>query len=259
MKYIDTHAHLSSEFYKTAIEAKEIYNKSVEVGVHAIINVATNMESSRMVISDKSNFPLTYPAVGIHPMDIEADDVDYEELETLAANKHVVAIGEIGLELHHKTAPSIEKQKIALMKQFDIALRVQKPVLIHVREAFQELFEILKMPEYSKLKGLIHTFSGNVEEANWLIQKGFKLSFSGVITFKHAEKVREVISSIPINAILSETDSPFLTPVPKRGQRNYPLNVIFVVAELARIRNIPVNEMINSIGRNVEELFGIKQ
>ena len=258
MKYVDTHAHLSSEFYKNAIEVKEIYDKSVEVGVHAIINVATNMESSRMVISDKSNFPLTYPAVGIHPMDIEADDVDYAELETLAFNEHVVAIGEIGLELFHKTAPPIEKQRIALMKQFDIALKVNKPVLIHVREAFDELFKILEMPKYSKLKGLVHTFSGNVEQANWLIKRGFKLSFSGVITFKHAEKVREVISSIPIDSILSETDSPFLTPVPKRGQRNYPLNVIFVVTEIARIRNVPINEIINSIGRNVEELFGIK-
>ena len=258
MKYIDTHAHLSSEFYNSITEVKEIYQKSVDVGVTAIINVATNMESSRMVVSDKSTLPLTHPAVGIHPLDIENDDVDYKELENLASNSAVVAIGEIGLDLFHTDAPSIEKQKIALMKQFDIALRVQKPVLIHVRDAFNELFEILNMPQYKKLTGLVHTFSGNLEQASFLIKRGFKLSFSGIITFKNAEKTREVIAKIPASAILSETDSPFLTPVPKRGQRNYPLNVIFVVNEIAKIRNISVNEMINIISKNVNNLFGIQ-
>jgi TatD DNase family protein len=258
MKYIDTHAHLSSEFYKSIGEVKEIYQKSVDVGVQAIINVATNMTSSRMVIADKAILPLTYPAVGIHPLDIEADDVDFAELETLASKPVVVGIGEIGLDLYHKTAPSIEKQKVALMKQFDIALRVSKPVIIHVRDAFDELFEVLEMPKYAKLKGLIHTFSGNVEQAKKLTNMGFKLSFSGVITFKNAEMTRKVIASIPSTSLLSETDSPFLTPVPKRGQRNYPLNVIFVVAEMAKICNISVNEMVNVISKNADELFGIK-
>lgn len=258
MKYIDTHAHLSSKYYSSIGEVKEIYQKSIDVGVGAIINVATNMVSSRMVVSDKAHFPLTYPAVGIHPLDIDNDDVDFAEIETLAGNPSVVAIGEIGLDLFHKDAPSMNSQIIALKKQFDIAMRVSKPVLIHVRDAFPELFKVLKLPQYKNLTGLIHTFSGNIEQARFLIDRGFKLSFSGVITFKNAKEVREVISQIPINSILSETDSPFLTPVPKRGQRNYPLNVIFVVAELAKIRHISVNEMVNNIERNVKELFGIK-
>jgi len=258
MKYIDTHAHLSSEYYNSIAEVKEIYQKSVDVGVTAIINVATNMESSRMVVADKNTLPLTHPAVGVHPLDIEDDDVNYEELESLASNPNVVAIGEIGLDLYHTDAPSIKKQKEALMKQFDIALSVNKPVLVHVRDAFKELFEILDMPKYKNLRGLIHTFSGDLEQAERLIKKGFKLSFTGIITFKNAQKAREVVSKIPANAILSETDSPFLTPVPKRGQRNYPLNVIFVVKEIARIRNVPVNEMINIISKNVDNLFGIK-
>ena len=235
MKYIDTHAHLSSAYYKNIEEVKKIYEQSINLGVEVIINVATDMKSSRMVVNDKEHFPFTHPAVGVHPLDLHTEKIDYKELEHLAENESVVAIGEIGLDKHYEKSPSIEEQIESLKKQFDIALRVKKPVILHIREAFDEIFEILDEPAYKDLTGVVHTFPGNLEQAQKFIKHGFMISFSGIITFKNADKVRHVAANIPINYIMSETDSPYLTPVPKRGQRNYPLNVIFVVKWISKM------------------------
>ena len=171
-------------------------------------------------------------------------------------NKKIVGIGEIGLDYYYRK-DNKEKQKLLFCKQIEIALKYNKPIVVHSREAINDTFEIIKKYEYGK-NTLIHCFSSSLEMANNFIKLGCYLGFGGVLTFKTSIKLKDIILNIDINHVLLETDSPYLTPVPFRGKRNEPYNVLYVASEIARIRKMEIDEVLKITKINTLKLFDIK-
>ena len=190
------------------------------------------------------------PAVGIHPENI--DNSNLKTIENIIKEHKVFAIGEIGLDYHYNDENK-DEQKEYFIKQLDLALKYDLPVIIHIREAMQECFDILKT---RKNKGIIHCFSGSVEMAREYIKLGYKLGIGGVLTFKNS-KLYEVIEKIDLKDIVLETDSPFLSPEPFRGKKNKPCNVLYVAKRIAEIKNISLEEVINTTTATANQIFDI--
>ena len=190
------------------------------------------------------------PAVGIHPENI--DNSNLETIENIIKEHKVFAIGEIGLDYHYNDENK-DEQKEYFIKQLDLALKYDLPVIIHIREAMQECFDILKT---RKNRGIIHCFSGSVEMAREYIKLGYKLGIGGVLTFKNS-KLYEVIEKIDLKDIVLETDSPFLSPEPFRGKKNKPCNVLYVAKRIAEIKNISLEEVINTTTATAKQIFDI--
>jgi TatD DNase family protein len=190
------------------------------------------------------------PAVGIHPENI--DNSNLKTIENIIKEHKVFAIGEIGLDYHYNDENK-DEQKEYFIKQLDLALKYDLPVIIHIREAMQECFDILKT---RKNKGIIHCFSGSVEMAREYIKLGYKLGIGGVLTFKNS-KLYEVIEKIDLKDIVLETDSPFLSPEPFRGKKNKPCNVLYVAKRIAEIKNISLEEVINTTTATAKQIFDI--
>lgn len=245
---IDTHAHILSEFYDDIDELiEEIKSKDII----KVINCADSIETSKEVLNIYNKYEgYLLPAVGIHPENI--DNSNLETIENIIKEHKVFAIGEIGLDYHYNDENK-DEQKEYFIKQLDLALKYDLPVIIHIREAMQECFDILKT---RKNKGIIHCFSGSVEMAREYIKLGYKLGIGGVLTFKNS-KLYEVIEKIDLKDIVLETDSPFLSPEPFRGKKNKPCNVLYVAKRIAEIKNISLEEVINTTTATAKQIFDI--
>lgn len=245
---IDTHAHILSEFYDDIDELiEELKNKNII----KVINCADSIETSKEVLNIYNKYEgYLLPAVGIHPENI--DNSNLKTIENIIKEHKVFAIGEIGLDYHYNDENKNE-QKEYFIKQLDLALKYDLPVIIHIREAMQECFDILKT---RKNKGIIHCFSGSVEMAREYIKLGYKLGIGGVLTFKNS-KLYEVIEKIDLKDIVLETDSPFLSPEPFRGKKNKPCNVLYVAKRIAEIKNISLEEVINTTTATAKQIFDI--
>ena len=245
---IDTHAHILSEFYDDIDELiEELKNKDII----KVINCADSIETSKEVLNIYNKYEgYLLPAVGVHPENI--DNSNLETIENIIKEHKVFAIGEIGLDYHYNDENK-DEQKEYFIKQLDLALKYDLPVIIHIREAMQECFDILKT---RKNKGIIHCFSGSVEMAREYIKLGYKLGIGGVLTFKNS-KLYEVIEKIDLKDIVLETDSPFLSPEPFRGKKNKPCNVLYVSKRIAEIKNIPLEEVINTTTATAKQIFDI--
>ena len=245
---IDTHAHILSEFYDDIDELiEELKNKDII----KVINCADSIETSKEVLNIYNKYEgYLLPAVGIHPENI--DNSNLETIENIIKEHKVFAIGEIGLDYHYNDENK-DEQKEYFIKQLDLALKYDLPVIIHIREAMQECFDILKT---RKNKGIIHCFSGSVEMAREYIKLGYKLGIGGVLTFKNS-KLYEVIEKIDLKDIVLETDSPFLSPEPFRGKKNKPCNVLYVAKRIAEIKNISLEEVINTTTATAKQIFDI--
>ena len=245
---IDTHAHILSEFYDDIDELiEELKNKDII----KVINCADSIETSKEVLNIYNKYEgYLLPAVGIHPENI--DNSNLETIENIIKEHKVFAIGEIGLDYHYNDENK-DEQKEYFIKQLDLALKYDLPVIIHIREAMQECFDILKT---RKNKGIIHCFSGSVEMAREYIKLGYKLGIGGVLTFKNS-KLYEVIEKIDLKDIVLETDSPFLSPEPFRGKKNKPCNVLYVAKRIAEIKNISLEEVINTTTTTAKQIFDI--
>lgn len=245
---IDTHAHILSEFYDDIDELiEELKNKDII----KVINCADSIETSKEVLNIYNKYEgYLLPAVGVHPENI--DNSNLETIENIIKEHKVFAIGEIGLDYHYNDENK-DEQKEYFIKQLDLALKYDLPVIIHIREAMQECFDILKT---RKNKGIIHCFSGSVEMAREYIKLGYKLGIGGVLTFKNS-KLYEVIEKIDLKDIVLETDSPFLSPEPFRGKKNKPCNVLYVAKRIAEIKNIPLEEVINTTTATAKQIFDI--
>ena len=209
------------------------------------------METSKEVLNIYTKYEgYLLPAVGIHPENIENANVN--DIEELIKNNKVFAVGEIGLDYHYNDENK-EEQREYFVKQLDLAIKYDLPVIIHIREAMQECFDILKT---RKNKGIIHCFSGSVEMAREYIKLGYKLGIGGVLTFKNS-KLYEVIEKIDLKDIVLETDSPFLSPEPYRGKKNKPSNVYYVAKRIAEIKNISLEEVINTTTKTASQIFDI--
>lgn len=245
---IDTHAHILSEFYD---DIDELIEELKSKNIIKVINCADSIETSKEVLNIYNKYEgYLLPAVGIHPENI--DNSNLKTIENIIKEHKVFAIGEIGLDYHYNDENKDEQKKY-FIKQLDLALKYDLPVIIHIREAMQECFDILKT---RKNKGIIHCFSGSVEMAREYIKLGYKLGIGGVLTFKNS-KLYEVIEKIDLKDIVLETDSPFLSPEPFRGKKNKPCNVLYVAKRIAEIKNISLEEVINTTTATAKQIFDI--
>ncbi|EIW15869.1 MULTISPECIES: TatD family hydrolase [Pelosinus] len=250
----DSHAHIDDE--KFDIDREEVIQRAIDNGVTGIINVGASMESSARSIALAEKYEGIYAAVGIHPHDAkDALDTDYEQLVRWTALDKVVAIGEIGLDYYYDFSPR-EVQRSVFIHQLDVARQTNMPFIIHDRDAHGDVLEILKK-EAKGLKGVLHCFSGSLEMANEVIKMGLYVSIAGPVTFKNAAKLPEIVTKVPLEYLLVETDSPYLTPQPYRGKRNEPAYVKLVAEQVANLRGIELDVLAKATSENVKRLFGI--
>lgn len=251
--YFDTHAHYDSGAFNA--DRFEILGSMPDAKVGLIVNPGCDLESSKTAIGLAERFNFVYAAVGWHPEDMDKlTDKAFAELEILAEHPKCLAIGEIGLDYYWDDTHKAE-QKELFKKQIELAIRLNKPVIVHDREAHGDSLEIVC--DFSELRGVFHCFSGSVEMASELLKRGWYLGFDGPITYKNARKAIEVLEFCPLDKIVIETDSPYLTPVPNRGKRNDSRQLEFVVNKIAEIKGINADEVENITFENGKKLFGI--
>ena len=250
----DTHAHYDDEHFDGDREA--LLAGMPEKNVGLIVNPGCDISSSRTAVALAESFDFVYAAVGIHPENC-ADFVP-EQIDTLrqmAKAPKVVAIGEIGLDYYWDENPPRELQKTVLRRQLALARELNKPVIIHDRDAHEDTLAIVR--EFPGIRGVFHCFSGSPEMARELLALGWYLGFDGPITYKNARRAPEVIAAAPLERLLIETDSPYLAPVPHRGERNDSGLVYLVAEKIAEIRGISPGEVARITAQNGRELFGI--
>jgi TatD DNase family protein len=249
----DTHTHLHFDQYIK--DLSQVLLRADQKNVERILTLGTDLASSRASIKIANQYKNVYAAVGIHPTDIHRSKTqDVLEIKKLASNEvKVIAIGEIGLDLYWKEVP-IRDQLPVFEKMLDVANELEIPVVVHNREAQQEMRDFFSKHQITSLNGVMHSFSGNEDDAQFYLEKDLYISFTGVITFKNFKQQR-VVQSVPLDRILLETDSPFLTPVPHRGQRNEPSYVEYVARQLAKIYQISYQKICQTTFDNAIRLF----
>jgi TatD DNase family protein len=251
---IDTHAHLDS-----LDDVPGSIARAQENGIEKIIAISSDLISSRNTVSISEKYGNVFAAVGVHPHAARtADDTALGEIERLAGTDKVVAIGETGLDYHYLNSEK-DAQIQSLKEHIGIACRVRLPIVIHVRDADPDLIQILKTEKVSDRTGVIHCFTGNFETAKNYLDLGFYISFSGIVTFKKSEEVRDAAKRIPGDRILIETDSPYLAPVPLRGKTNEPAYVKYVAETIAGTRGVSLDEIADMTTGNAERLFKLGQ
>jgi len=254
---IDSHAHIQGKEY--AGEAADVIARARAAGVEKIIAVggAGDMSSNTEAVALADSFPNIYATVGMHPHD--AKDVGADELRALRAltsQPKVIAVGETGLDYYYNHSPH-EVQRRVFAQFIGMARETGLPIVVHERDAAQEAAELLRSEGARELHGVIHCFTGNYEAACDYLDLGFYLSFTGIITFKNAEPLRDVVRKVPLERMLVETDSPFLTPMPHRGKRNEPAFVRLVAETVAKVKGISLEEVAERTSQNVQDLFAI--
>jgi TatD DNase family protein len=258
-KYLDIHSHLQMPEYDSDREA--VLARMKDAGVGTIV-VGVDYESSRQAVELALKNENIYACIGLHPKDNLTEAFDIEAYRKLVQNPKVVAIGECGLDFFRLEGDSgkVEEikaqQKKLFIQQIELAIETDNPLMLHCRDAYQEVLDILipyKKQAGEQLRGNVHFFAGDVATAREFVELGFTVSFTGVITF--ARNYDEVIRSIPLESILSETDAPFVAPVPYRGKRNEPAYVIEVVKKLAEIRGEEVEKVRGQLLENARRVF----
>ena len=267
MKYFDSHAHyFDAWFNEYEGGADALLEKIFSENVGAIVNIATNPENLKECIEQARKYEKMYVSSGIHPEDclyIEDIDAALKEIEESVCNEElhrankIVAIGEIGFDYHleNLTDEVKEKQRYVFEAQMKMAERYGLPVIIHDREAHGDCFEMTL--KYPSVKGIFHSYSGSIEMARELIKRGWYISFSGVVTFKNARRVREVLASIPLDRLLIETDAPYLAPHPNRGKMNHSGNLEYTVGMIASVFGKTPEEIAEITYKNAEKIYNL--
>ena len=253
--YFDTHAHYDDKAFDS--DRDELLSVLPEKGVELVVLPGCDVKSSRHAIEIAEAYNYIYAAVGIHPGELagfKSGDIDI--IRKLAAHEKCVAIGEIGLDYYWDDSRKAE-QKELFINQLELALELDLPVIIHDREAHADSMEILF--RYPELRGVLHCFSGSKEMAQEILKRGWYLGFDGPVTYKNAKKALEVLEICPMDRLLIETDSPYLSPVPMRGKRNEPAFVQYVAQKIAELRGMEAEEMAEITTQNTCRLFGIAE
>lgn len=274
MKYIDIHGHINFVAYDN--DRDEVIRRTLESDV-AIVTVGTQYDTSVSALEISKKFDGMFAVVGLHPIHTSkshhdeqelgegnkeftsrGEVVDYEKYLILANNPKTIAIGECGLDYYHLDNDSKDKQEKAFLSMINLANEVNKPLMLHIRNgsgksAYNDARKILQ--QHSKVKGNLHFFAGSIEEAKPFLDLGYNFSFTGVITF--TRNYDEIIRYIPLNRIMSETDCPYVSPVPHRGKRNEPANVIEVVKTIAKIKGENEEKVREQIIKNANNFFNI--
>ncbi|PFA16858.1 MULTISPECIES: TatD family hydrolase [Bacillus cereus group] len=252
----DTHSHLNAEQFKEDLQ--EVIVRMKEAGVSYTVVVGFDEATIKKAMELAETYDFIYAAVGWHPVDaIDMTEEHLAWLEELAAHPKVVALGEMGLDYHWDKSPK-EVQKEVFRKQIQLAKKVNLPIIIHNRDATQDIVDILAEENAAEVGGIMHCFSGSVEVAQQCIGMNFLISLGGPVTFKNAKKPKEVAMEIPMEKLLIETDCPYLTPHPFRGKRNEPSYVKLVAEEIANLKGISYEEVAKITTENAKGLFGIE-
>ena len=255
---IDSHAHLTSSSVYAEIDS--ILARAQAAGVTTIINICTDQDTLKKGFELSEKYSWIHNAGATTPHDVEKEgEIFFPLVAEHARNRDLIAVGETGLDYHYKHSPP-ETQKEFLRKYLHLAMECRLPVIIHCRDAFADFFTILDA-EYVKndkhYPGVLHCFTGTVKEAEQVISRGWYLSLSGIVTFKKSEELREVAKVVPLEQLLIETDTPYLAPQSKRGKPNEPSYLLEIVNEIAAIKKISPEEVINTTAANVQQLFSI--
>ena len=254
---IDTHAHIDMQNYSEQFE--EILNNAKNNSVEKIIIPGVEPLGFNRIIEIIEKYDNIYGALGVHPSEAKTfnDDVS-DRMLLLGTNKKIVAVGEIGLDYYWDKS-FVELQKEIFIRQIEIAKELRKPVIIHDRDAHSDTFEILKLTKAKDTGVVMHCFSGSAEFAMQCVQEGFYIALGGVVTFKNAKKMKEVAKIVPIEKLLLETDSPYLTPEPFRGKENQPAYVKYAAEEIARLREIDLDELAQRTSENAMRVFKLNR
>lgn len=249
----DTHAHYDDEDFDA--DRDVLLQTLHKDGVERIVNIGASLASTGKTVELSEQYDFVYAAVGVHPSDTAPlTDSDMDWLRELSAKEKVVAIGEIGLDYHYDE-PDRGTQKKWFERQLSLAREVGLPVSIHSREAAQDTLEIMKAAHAEEIGGVIHCFSYGWDMAKIYLDMGFYLGIGGVVTFKNGKKLKEVVSKMPLERIVLETDAPYLSPEPYRGKRNHSGNLVFVVEEIAKIKGILVEEVYEATRKNALDMY----
>ena len=257
LSLIDSHAHIQGKEYTGEVET--VLARAREAGIDKIIAVggAGDMSSNNDAVALADSYANVYATVGMHPHD--AKDVGTEELKKLrdlTVHPKVVAVGEAGLDYYYSHSPH-DVQRRVFTDFIHLARQTGLPLVVHERDAAKDAAQLLRSEGNGDLRGVIHCFTGSFEAARTYLDLGFYLSFTGIITFKNAEPLREVLRQVPLERIFVETDSPYLTPVPHRGKRNEPAYVKLVAETVAKVKGVSLEEVAETTTRNVRGLFRI--
>ncbi len=292
MKLFDAHAHLTDEKYKD--DLAEIIKNFETNNVEGVISAGFDLESSQEALKLANLNSNIFATAGIHPENVVSDFCDIVQLkeilkeddeiakekffertchqfelclkkiEKICENKKVVAIGEIGLDYHFFDEYNEveieffkELQKFAFKNQIQLANKLKKPIVVHSRDAMGDTLKIIRENPVNR-ESLLHCYGGSVESAKELIKLGYSFSFGGVVTFKNAKNIQEVVQFLPIEKILLETDCPYLSPEPFRGKRNEPKNLIYIADKIAKIKNVSIEEVVEQTTKNTKRLYDIK-
>ena len=228
-------------------------------GVTQVVNVSASWKDLLDTLELIQKVPFMYGAVGIHPDHVgELNEERLRQLREYCHRDKVVAVGEIGLDYHWNVEPK-EVQQEWFVRQLHLATEEKLPVIIHSREASQDTFDIMKKEHAGTTGGVIHCFSGSAEMAKEYVKMGYYIGVGGVVTFKNGKKMKEVAQAVPIDRILLETDSPYLAPEPNRGKRNSSLNIPYIAAQIAQIKEMEYEEVVNITNQNARRLFHINE
>ncbi|NMB44228.1 MAG: TatD family hydrolase [Clostridiales bacterium] len=252
----ESHAHYDDEAFDK--DREELLNSFMDKGIEYVVNIGSTISDSKKTIELTKKYPFIYGSIGVHPSetkDMNEDDIKW--LKEMSSLDKIIAIGEIGLDYYWD---NVERavQKHWFERQLDLAKEANLPVVVHSRDAASDTFDIIKNAKLDEKLGVLHCFAYSKEMAKQYIDMGFYIGVGGVLTFKNARKLREVVEYIPLDYILLETDSPYLAPEPNRGKRNDSTNLKYVASEIARIKNIDYEEVIEITRNNGINLFRIK-
>lgn len=251
--YFDSHAHYDDERFDE--DRAALIESLKDKGVDFIVNAAADMKSCHTSLALAHQYDFIFSSVGVHPHDVkDLTEDDIHTMEDLAADPKVVAIGEIGLDYYYDNSPRDDQRKW-FRRQLEMAKQLNLPVIIHSREASEETYDIIM--ESGVKEGVIHCFSGSLELAREYVKRGFYIGVGGSLTFKNAKKTLRVVEGIDMAHIVIETDCPYLTPVPHRGERNDSSYLQFVVEKIAEIKGITTEEVARISKENAEKLFRI--
>ena len=254
MRLFDTHCHL--DFPQFDKDRAQVIKRAIDSGVVFMVNVGVDIESSKKSIEIASKYPFIFASAGIHPNEVENFKIsDLKKIEEFGKGKKVIAIGETGLDYHYGKNLS-NKQKDFFIGQIEIAGELNLPLIIHQREAVEDMIEIIEKKKFPR-RVVFHCFDGDENLLEICEERGFYISITGIVTFPGASRIREAVKRFPSSRILAETDSPFLSPVPLRGRRNEPGNVRYIVEKIAELKREKVGILGEKIFLNSVEFFSI--
>lgn len=252
----DTHMHVNAEQF--ADDRDEVIKRAFDTGVKYMVIVGFDRETIPLAIEIAEQYETIYAAVGWHPVDaIDMTDEELAWIEELSAHPKVVAIGETGLDYHWDKSPK-EIQKEVFRKQIRLAKKVNLPIIIHNREATEDIIEVLQEEDAKQVGGIMHCYNDSAKYVQACLDMNFYISFGGTVTFKNAPLPKEAAVQVPFDRLLVETDAPYLAPHPNRGKRNEPAYVKLVAEKIAELREMPFDEISKITTENALNLFKIK-